>query len=523
MDSIKMLWGKFKTQPDIWFFFGFLLTFTLSVRKVLFYFPILGTFNEYSGMYLYISDIFLLLTLLSWLISILCNNSITLSRYLPPTKNLLSHYKTYLKQFLVGGELWISNIFHRLYILLPSFLVLLSFISIFWSQNQSIALFRSIKLLEFYLLYLYIIFRIVPQLFHACPPEKCSTLAPLILDVPRGTSKIITGWNKLLFGTIIFLGLFQAIIGIIQFFLQKSIGLFWLKESLISPDILGVAKVILNSEKFIRAYGLMPHPNILGGFLLFSIIITLLYQKCSMRNIKNGIWLFRLILTIQIFSLILTFSKSAIIGLLIALVYIYVSRGTFIKNLKQLQNFKLIILSVLIILFSSFILIKPDLNSLFTKSLNERLFYLNVPHGTFVEHPILGIGTGQSVLMMQKFYSQTLNFWEYQPVHNVFLLILSELDVFGLGVFIWWLWELFHAKQLKEKNNEYILQNNNTTLSSIVISRYFKGILLGLIFIMLFDHYLWDIQQGSFLFWLTAGFVAGITKNWYCGNEIVIS
>jgi hypothetical protein len=40
----------------------------------------------------------------------------------------------------------------------------------------------------------------------------------------------------------------------------------------------------------------------------------------------------------------------------------------------------------------------------------------------------------------------------------------------------------------------------------------FKGILLGFIFIMLFDHYFWDIQQGSLMLWILLGIIAGINK-----------
>ncbi|MDO9231383.1 MAG: O-antigen ligase family protein [bacterium] len=396
-----------------------------------------------------------------------------------------------------------------------------------------------------------------------------------------------TAW---LFWIIMLSGLFQGIIGIVQFFLQKSIGLFWLRESLISPNILGVAKVILHEETYVRAYGLMPHPNVLGGFLVFSIIITLLYkqlfhacpqQECSTpardKNVPRGtflggwnifgrveqLWFFNLILAIQILALILTFSKSAIIGLLIALVYINVPRGTLSSENQgssidcstwnifgRVEHLKLIILSTLILLASTFFILKPNLDSLLFNSFSERLFYLNVPRGTFESDPIFGIGAGQSVLFMQKYFPQKLEFWQYQPVHNVFLLIFSELGLVGLGLFIWWLWKLFHpvnsdnvprgtlsehgagAEQKKkdltplsfirrgaggevdmeQEYNGYILHNDNTYLSSTIFSRYFQGILLGLIFIMLFDHYIWDIQQGSLLFWLTAGFVAGINR-----------
>ena len=40
-------------------------------------------------------------------------------------------------------------------------------------------------------------------------------------------------------------------------------------------------------------------------------------------------------------------------------------------------------------------------------------------------------------------------------------------------------------------------------------SIYFKAILVSFIFIMLFDHYFWDIQQGQILLWLLFGIIVG--------------
>jgi hypothetical protein len=38
---------------------------------------------------------------------------------------------------------------------------------------------------------------------------------------------------------------------------------------------------------------------------------------------------------------------------------------------------------------------------------------------------------------------------------------------------------------------------------------YFKSILLTFLFIMLFDHYFWDIQQGQIMIWMVMGIVVG--------------
>jgi len=152
-----------------------------------------------------------------------------------------------------------------------------------------------------------------------------------------------------------------------------------------------------------------------------------------------------------------------------------------------------------------------------------------------------GIGSGQFVLEMQTYTQKTLAFWEYQPVHDVFLLIWAELGIIGLFVFFWFLWQMFHPSTtenvprgtFQEQRDrpariatQSVAGGRGTLLKhmaglpaealakegveQIVI---FRGILLGLLFIMLFDHYLWDIQQGQILLWMILGFIAGNRLN----------
>jgi len=66
----------------------------------------------------------------------------------------------------------------------------------------------------------------------------------------------------------LFLGLasFQAILEIVQFLSQKSVGLYLLGESHIGPNIYGVAKIVSRGTKYIRAYGTFPHPTFFQPF-----------------------------------------------------------------------------------------------------------------------------------------------------------------------------------------------------------------------------------------------------------------
>lgn len=206
-----------------------------------------------------------------------------------------------------------------------------------------------------------------------------------------------------------------------------------------------------------------------------------------------------------------------------------------VKHFRRYFVISLLIFGFLLFYF------KIDLYSLFLKSLEERFIYLAISIKAIVSHIFLGLGNGQFVLEMQKFASQSLEFWQFQPVHNVFLLILSELGIIGLFLFVWFLLEMFHVEHFKNKNchaelisasqkeseilkpstsvgrqvrddsiGESILNNNYNILSSSIVSIYFKAILVGFIFIMLFDHYFWDIQQGQIMLWMIMGVIAGL-------------
>jgi hypothetical protein len=570
MNNLNTIWKKFKQEPDIWFFYGFLFSFPFGVRKIIFYFPIQRTFNEYTSIFFHISDIFLFFTILSWLLYILSNNSNFLSMFTLWITRLM--HKLFHKieieckflfynKFSKNNELSSDNIFSlanqekmfhvehfnsdselvppykinlkkSVILFIPLLLYILSFFSVLWSQNPTIAIFRSSKLLEYYLLFLYIILRIVPH----------------------GTTNSST-WNNVFF-LFILNSVFQSLIGILQFISQRSLGLFWLGESHISPNIPGVAKLLFNEHTFIRSYGLFPHPNIFAGFLLTSIVLCIIYKNSTHRpllfshtirfkgfNIIFGKRNLDFIIFIQSFALLLTFSKSAIIGLAISLFYIYVPRRTFNSYDPNSNNFRIIILIILILLFTVH-LSWSNVNLLLTKSLYERVLYFDVSRGTIMSNPLLGVGIGQFVINMP-IYANNLELWQFQPIHNVFLLIWSELGIAGLGLFLYLVYTMFHhakvinvprgtftdqwedtqrtneawvdidkTKDGKMANSDKSIFNNKSYyLSNKRLLRYFKAILLGLIFIMLFDHYFWDIQQGSLIFWMILGFIAGAKRN----------
>ncbi len=535
---------KWNCPIDLCFFYLFLLTFSLEIRKVVWFLPIKNTFNEYNGTYIYLSDLFLFFTILPWIVLILNNEKSYLSIK-------ASSFFTYWKKRNNALNL---NIFF-----IPLVLFFWSLFSAFWSENKIISLYRSGKFFELYLLFLYVTLRFFPYCWMSIKKKSILTNKqefPINLNehknqlVSRETSlenfeqekliisKIHLFFRAILFGLLfiglfdhylwdiwqgqilfwmtmgvlfgnflyaknknangsylkiptkdsnnqllnsnritkyntipffafinlfIFMGTSQAIIGIIQFFRQSSLGLFWLKESLISEKIAGVAKIIVNQHPLIRAYGLFPHPNIFAGFLFFLIMLTILYRNLFHVKQRKTSFFIYIILVIEIFALILSFSKSAILALLLAILYVNVSRETLSAKYKsvimaKIKPFKLTLLLITLLGTAFFILhfLKVDFYTLFIKSLNERYLYFFISKQTILNSPLIGIGEGQFITNATKTFPN-LETWQYQPVHNIFLLIWSEWGIIGLVLFILFLWKLFHIEPMnKIKNSKNI-------------------------------------------------------------------
>ncbi len=581
-----------KCPIDLHFFYLFLLTFSLEIRKVIWFFPIKNTFNEYAGIYIYLSDLFLFFTMLSWIVLILRNKNLYLSI---KSSSLLVYWKK-------------RNNFLNLSIFsIPLILFFWSLFSVFWSENKIISLYRTAKFFELYLLFLYIASRFFPYYWlhikkkiittdkqkpqfslkeqekqfvsRETKLENFEQERQLLLKMQLFFRALLFGflfiglfdhylWDiwqgqilfwltiGILFGSILcasnessddlllkasnenlsyqlpvanktikntlppiitFLNLFisigivQALIGIIQFVRQSSLGLFWLKESLINEKIAGTAKIIINHHLLIRAYGLFPHPNIFAGFLFFLIIITILYKNlfhvkqikisanstmpiktrgkaicCSNQlfflidllkkifkfvsretnNENNYLFIpksffINTILAIEILALILSFSKSAIIALFLAILYITVSRETFHAKYKNItmvttKQFKPLIISLILLGVSFCILqfLKVDFYTLFIKSLNERYLYFSISKQTILNNPFFGIGEGQFITNSVKIFPD-LEIWQYQPVHNIFLLIWSEWGIVGLVLFVLFLWKLLHIKPTNKIKKTY--------------------------------------------------------------------
>ena len=179
-----------------------------------------------------------------------------------------------------------------------------------------------------------------------------------------------------------------------------------------------------------------------------------------------------------------------------------VPRGTFrhegSKRMFHVEHWRHFAL-IAGIIFLTIVILRPNWYSLAEKSFEDRMFYLDISRGTFLEKPILGVGMGQYIYQLINIFN--IQDWQFQPVHNVFLLILNELGIVGFFLFIWFVWEVMENVSFTQQCSTWnIVLDKRGTL---------KAIFLGFLFIMLVDHYFWDIQQGQIMLWLVLAILAG--------------
>jgi hypothetical protein len=250
--------------------------------------------------------------------------------------------------------------------------------------------------------------------------------------------------------------LIQGVVGIYQFVRGTSLGVYFLGESEISSGMVGSSFIDIQGELFLRSYGTFPHPNVLAGWYLFTILLTLfLYSKS-----KNKVFL--LTTGISAILLIFTFSRvSLLLLLLIPLIFIFKERKLF---------------SFTSLLYYRFLNIFNQGDN----SLSDRIELIKVNVEIFKENILLGTGLGNSL----RFYSENIPFTQggkllLQPVHNIWILNFVELGIL-LGIYYLYILFRYFVKGIK--------------LNGISIS-----ILLFIFLIGMFDHYLFTLPQGNII------------------------
>jgi O-antigen ligase len=283
---------------------------------------------------------------------------------------------------------------------------------------------------------------------------------------------------------------FQAIIAIYQFIWQKSFAFKYLGIAFQDASVLGTSVIETDSGRFLRAYGALDHPNILGGLMALACLYSfcfLVKKKNYSINRKLYLWLIYLF---SLSALFFSFSRSAWLAFIIIKLILVIS--LFIKKLA-VKRVLFICLSSLF-LITSFSLIYHDLVStrLLAKgrieqiSLNERSQAIKEYKLASNHQLFLGKGLGTYSLYEYINDDRKHEAWYYQPIHNVYLLALSEIGLLGFLAFLVFIF--FYILEIIRKKKKYLILSLVTILFFLII--------------FFFDHWFLTIPFGLWLFFL---------------------
>jgi O-antigen ligase len=280
---------------------------------------------------------------------------------------------------------------------------------------------------------------------------------------------------------------FESLLSIWQFLSKGSIGsiFYFFGERAFNGQTPGIANASINGELFLRPYGTFSHPNVLAGFLL--ICFTLLVFSHKKINFSN-----LLILLVGALAIILTLSRVSIL-----LLFFVVFGKLFFFLIKKMNRLNFSLFVLVILLSISYIIFFSPISERFFISLSEQSFLqrkelFEVGIKMFWQSPIIGIGLNNFLSTLPSYLSQQKVLF-IQPVHNIYLLTLSQLGLVGF-IFLFYLLSLATKRIIKNKNFLLLV------------------LLAEILFIGFFDHYPFTLQQGQLLFTLLIGFSFSKTK-----------
>lgn len=403
----------------------FLVVFPFQIKTLIFtmpYFPT-GNFNEFASFFVYLSDVLLIFSFVAYGAAVFM------------------------------GEL--KRSFHYGYVPFTFGLLLLLFvftISIFQSEFPALSLWQVFRFGELFLLYL------------------------LLVNSVLNRREVL---RFFLYGILI-----QSFVALGQYLFQSSVGLRFLGEPIIGPDVPGVAKVDLEGGKLLRSYGTFMHPNVFGGVLA----IALLWAYYLFRR---NLWVLVAVGAVLLMALLFTFSRSAFLALAGGLLLFFSLSEKKIK-LKQIMLWGSIMLLLVVLFNLEGVLIERVFLGNDAQSGVERLQYISVSKGMIIDHPF-GVGLGHFTLYMQDYISVNLSPWLMQPVHNVFLLLMNEAGVvaglFFIGLLVFLFFSLLRVLKKSDEDERLFISLSITVLTVVTV-------------ISLFDHYFITIYQGQVMLFI---------------------
>ena len=265
-----------------------------------------------------------------------------------------------------------------------------------------------------------------------------------------------------------------------------------------TPAVPGASVVQTASGlRWLRAYGTLPNPNILGGFLLIGL------GAVVERYVSTGRRVWLVAGALGMLALVLSFSRASWFGagvMLAAGGWVFWRYADPTRRRQRYWRAMAVLGAaglVLVLPLLPLLVVRSDLSaqtmSTEVRSVQQREQYASASLRMLAAHPVLGTGAGTFVVVVKPFVPEGTS---AEPVHNLLLLIAAETGLVGglaaaaLGLAIAWrAWQ--RRRQASTAEIMWAL------------------VLLGLLVTGLFDHYWWTAPPAQLAFATALGLWAG--------------
>lgn len=320
-------------------------------------------------------------------------------------------------------------------------------------------------------------------------------------------------------GVLIFGAMISAIVGVLQVIAQGSIGLQAIGEFNLNPELSGVSVLQANGTRWLRPYGLLPHPNTLAGLLVvgtLASVATVLYIKPNPTEasfitrhkvrILGGV-----VSMILLWGLLLTFSRSALLAfgagafaLLGLLLRRYLRDKTVRFALGGLVITAMLVGGIFLISYRPYVAARTEASeSVEMRSVADRVVFSDfayralssTPQEAFLDENatqsplIYGIGAGNFPWRSSYYLVDTDFDLRGNNVHHVWLSALVETGLVG---YIFLILAIIGGVECALRQ----IRADHTLHRAVLFVGF---IALGII--GLFDHYPWTMIQFQVLWW----------------------
>lgn len=336
-------------------------------------------------------------------------------------------------------------------------LPLYAFVSIAWAYDTIGALFSAIHLFEGYA---------VAYLLWVSGVSLASALSALVAGTTAASA-----------------------LGLWQFFSQSSFDSTWLGVSAHTAGEAGTAVVETASGRFLRAYGSLPHPNILGGYAASGLIAALALVS-EVRRHRLALLAAAVVLGA---GLVASFSRSAwLAALAAASVALFYPRVTSSWAAWRKLSPGLMVAAAGMLFVAAYALPMVFTRLSAQGRLEAQSFDARATaglHGVEMLKRYMATGTGIGNYLPSHFleYGLSQDPYDVQPPHFVPLLVGAELGFFGLAILVgsvalWWIGALWLMRR--------------TSSPTVALT---AALPIVILVASCFDHYPFDLFAGTML------------------------